>query len=74
MSNVTVLKVAPKRIEERYKRHKYIVRYKPSTKVWEWIVEVQHTSQYKEEAKSMIQAQKAAKKFIDQMEKKKETG
>ena len=74
MSNVTVLKVAPKKIEELYRRHKYIVRYKPSTKEWEWIVEVKHTSQYKETARSMLMAQKAAKKFIDQIEKRKETG
>lgn len=74
MSNVTVLKVAPKKIEERYKRHKYIVRFKPSANEWVWIVEVQHVSQYKETAKSMLQGQKAAKKFIDNMVKKQETG
>jgi len=72
LSNVTALKVTPKTINELYKRHRYTVRFKPSTKEWEWLVEVQHVSKYKETAKSLLQAQKAAKKFIDQMVKERE--
>ena len=72
MSNVTALKVTPKSINETYKRHKYTVRFKPSTKEWEWIVEQHHVTQYKETAASLIKAQKSAKKFIDQMTKEKD--
>ena len=65
MTNVLKFVAPPKTMNRNYKQHKYTVSFVPSTKQWEWCVEIVQTTVFKDIAPTQIKAFRAAVKFID---------
>lgn len=57
--------IKPKTINRIYKRHKYTVTFIPSTKKWQWTVEVVQTLKFTDVADTQVKAFRAAEKLID---------
>jgi hypothetical protein len=58
--------IIPKCAKRKYKQHPIEVTFIPSTKEWEWKVIYVQTTEYKDKAKTLNAAFKAAEKHIDQ--------
>jgi hypothetical protein len=57
--------VKPKSLNKHYRKTSYTITFLPANKQWQWEVTHVQTTKYSDTAKTMIAAQKAAEKHID---------